>query len=176
LRQAGNETAWGRFVDLYTPILFAWARRCDETEDNAADLIQEVFVALVQFLPTFHSQPCGRFRGWLRTILLNKLRDRKRREARRGRVEGQRPVEETLPNHAEQFWEAEYQREVTQRALQLMQAEFTPSTWKACWETVVQARSPADVAQELGLTENAVYLARSRVLRRLRQELRGLVE
>jgi RNA polymerase sigma-70 factor (ECF subfamily) len=176
LRQAGNTTAWSRFVDLYTPILYAWARRCGETEDDAADLVQEVFVALVQFLPTFQSQPGGKFRGWLRTILLNKLRDRKRRETRRDRIEAQRPAEEALPDHAEQFWEAEYQREVAQRALALMQTEFTASTWQACWETVVRGRSPADVACELGLTENAVYLARSRVLRRLRQELRGLVD
>jgi RNA polymerase sigma-70 factor (ECF subfamily) len=176
LRQAGDEAAWCRLVDLYTPLLFGWARRCGESEEDAADLIQEVFVTLVQILPSFQYDRSGRFRHWLRTILLNKLRDRKRRAARLDRALAQLPLESQLPDVAELFWEAEYQQAVARRALCLMQAEFAPATWKACWETVVRGRSPDEVARELGLTENAVYIARSRVLRRLRQELAGLIE
>jgi RNA polymerase sigma-70 factor (ECF subfamily) len=79
-------------------------------------------------------------------------------------------------DEADTFWEKEYRRELTARALQLMQADFAPTTWKACWEFVAQGRSAAEVARELGISENAVYLAKCRVLRRLRQELAGLVE
>ena len=85
-------------------------------------------------------------------------------------------MSEELPDDAEAISAAEYHRELARRALRLMQAEFAPTTWKACWETVVQGRSADDVARELGLSENAVYIARCRVLRRLRQELSGLVE
>jgi RNA polymerase sigma-70 factor (ECF subfamily) len=176
VRDTGDETAWCRLVDLYTPLLFFWARQCGETEQDAADLIQEVFVALVQILPTFQYDRSGKFRRWLRTLLLNKLRDRKRREVRAVRALTQRPVEVELPDVAELFWEADYHQELARRALRLMQADFAPTTWKACWETVVQGRSPEEVARELGITENAVYLAKCRVLRRLRQELSGLVE
>lgn len=176
LHQAGNEAAWVRLVALYTPLLFGWARRCGETEHDAADLVQEVFVALVQTLPTFHYDRTGNFRGWLRTLLLNKLRDRKRRAVRAGRALAQLPHDDWLPNVAETYWEEDYHKELACRALQMMQAEFTPSTWKACWETVGQGRSAAEVARELGLTENAVYIARCRVLRRLRQELGGLMD
>jgi RNA polymerase sigma-70 factor (ECF subfamily) len=112
----------------------------------------------------------------LRTILLNKLRDRQRRAARLEKALAQRPVEEELPDDAERFWEADYQQALAQRALQIMQADFAPTTWRACWETVVRGRPLEEVAQELGLTANAVYIARCRVLRRLRQELNGLVE
>ena len=72
--------------------------------------------------------------------------------------------------------EEEYRRYLVRRALGLMQAEFEPATWKACWEFVVHDRPAAEVAAELGLSVNAVYLAKSRVLRRLRAELRGLLD
>jgi RNA polymerase sigma-70 factor (ECF subfamily) len=176
VRQGGDESAWGRLVDLVTPILFGWARRCGESEHDAADLVQEVFVVLVQTLPTFASPPNGRFRGWLRTVLLNQLRDRKRREVRADRVLAQRSREVSLPDVAELFREEDYHKELAWRELELMQAEFAPATWKACWETVVGGRPPGEVARELGISENAVYIARCRVLRRLRQELGGLVE
>lgn len=177
MRESHDEAAWRRLVQLYTPLLFYWARRCGETENDAADLVQDVFVALVQLLPTFHydGQP-GHFRGWLRTLMLNKLRDQKRRQTWQARALAQRPPEVELPDNIELFQEAEYQQELTRRALGLIQVEFAPSTWKACWETVVQGRDSEDVARELGLTENAVYIAKCRVLRRLRQELSGLLE
>ncbi len=177
LRGGLDEDAWRRLVQLYTPLLFFWARRCGETEHDAADLVQEVFVILLQTLPTFaYDAKSGRFRAWLRTLLLNKLRDRKRREARADKAHAEHQAQVDLPDGAEQFWETQYQQELARRALRLMQAEFTPSTWQACWETVVRGRSAAEVAGELGISENAVYIAKCRVLRRLRQELRGLVE
>jgi RNA polymerase sigma-70 factor (ECF subfamily) len=176
LRGAHDEAAWGWFVDLYTPLLFSWARRCGETEPDAADLVQEVFVVLVQTLPTFEYNQSGNFRRWLRTLLLNKLRDRIRRKVRHDKALEHRPLEVELPDIAEVFWEAEYHQELARQALRLMQAEFAPATWKACWETVVEGRSPGEVARELAITRNAVNIAKCRVLRRLRQELNGLVE
>jgi RNA polymerase sigma-70 factor, ECF subfamily len=176
LRGAHNEAAWDWFVDLYTPLLFSWARRCGETEADAADLVQEVFVTLVQTLPTFEYDRTGNFRGWLRTLLTNKLRDRIRRRVRLEKALEQRPVEVELPDIAAVFWEAEYQQELARQALRLMQTEFAPATWKACWDTVVEGRSADEVARELGISENAVYIAKCRVLRRLRQELTGLFE
>ena len=177
MRGAADEAAWNRLVHLYTPLLFFWARRCGESEHNAADLVQEVFVALLQTLPTFeYDRRSGKFRGWLRTLMVNKLRDRKRREAREEKTLAQLQPEPELPDGAEAFWETEYRQELTRRALRLMQTEFAPTTWKACWETVVAGRDADEVARELGITENAVYIAKCRVLRRLRQELGGLVE
>ena len=177
LCEAPDNAAWRCLVQLYAPLLFAWARRCGESENDAADLIQEVFVALVQTLPAFRRQDKpGKFRAWLKTIMLNKLRDRKRREARVGMALAHRAIDEALPDVAETYWEAEYRRDLARRALALMQAEFAEQTWRACWQTVVHDRSAAEVAAELGISENAVYIAKCRVLRRLRQELRGLID
>ena len=176
MRGAQDEAAWGWFVDLYAPLLFAWARRCAETEHDAADLVQEVFVTLLQTLPTLEHQRAGSFRRWLRTLLVNKLRDRIRRQERHKKALQERSPAVESPDIAEVFSEAEYQQEVARQALRLMQAEFAPATWKACWETVVRGRPVGEVACELAITENAVYIARCRVLRRLRQELSGLIE
>lgn len=176
MRGPHNDAAWGWFVELYTPLLFGWARRCGESEHDAADLVQEVFVTLVQTLPNFAYDRAGTFRGWLRVLLINKLRDRIRRQVRLDKALQQRPVDVELPDIAEVFWEAEYQQELATQALRLMQDEFAPATWKACWETAVEGRLASDVARELDITVNAVYIAKCRVLRRLRQELSGLVE
>ena len=174
LRQAPDEAAWQRLVRLYTPLLFFWARRAGESEHDAADLIQDVFSILLKALPQFERQAQGSFRGWLKTITLNKLRERKRREAVARHV----PLADAaaLPDSAEAFWETEYRQALTQRALQLMQTDFAPTTWRACWEHIAKGRPAAEVARELGISENAVYIARCRVIRRLRQELSGLLE
>jgi RNA polymerase sigma-70 factor (ECF subfamily) len=177
LQGSPDEAAWRRFIHLYTPLLFYWARRCGENDHDAADLVQEVFVTLVQTLPTFRCDPAaGKFRGWLHTLMLNKLRDRKRRESRLEKAMAHRSHEPEPPDPAAEFSEAEYRQHLARRALRLMQADFTATTWKACWETVVQDRPPDEVGRELGISENAVYIARCRVLRRLRQELSGLIE
>ena len=97
IRQAGDESAWARLVELYTPLLFTWAQRCGEDEHAAADLVQEVFVVLVQTLPTFQHDGRNRFRNWLRTLLLNKLRDRKRRQVRADNALARAPEMRSCP-------------------------------------------------------------------------------
>jgi RNA polymerase sigma-70 factor (ECF subfamily) len=177
LRQPSHAAAWDRFVALYTPLLFYWARRLEPQESDAADLVQDVFTALVRELPTFTYQPAQRFRAWLWTITLNKARERRRRRAALPpEVNDTRLDQAETPSPVEEIDEAEYRTYLVDRALQLMQADFQPVTWKACWEYVVAGRPAAEVAAELGITVNAVHLAKSRVLRRLRQELAGLLD
>jgi RNA polymerase sigma-70 factor (ECF subfamily) len=165
-------------VRLYTPLLYAWLRRQGLQQADAADVVQEVFLVLTRKLPDFtYDRGKGQFRSWLRTVTLNKLRDRQKR--RQPALLG--PDEEALaerpgPDHAEWLAEDEYRRYLTARALELMRAGFAPATWKACWEHVVEGRPAAAVAAELGITPGAVYAARFRVLARLRQELDGLID
>ncbi len=176
LRQPGQAEAWARFVDLYTPLLFSWARRLGLQPEDARDLVQEVFTALVEKLPAFAYDRDKSFRAWLRTVALNKWRDRHRRKAI-PIAPGPVPLAELAgPDDGEAFWEQEFQQHLIRRALEVMQADFQPNTWKACWEFVVSGRPAAAVAHELGISENAVYLAKSKVLRRLRQELKGLLD
>jgi RNA polymerase sigma-70 factor (ECF subfamily) len=176
LRQPNPADAWERFARLYTPLLLSWARlpRYSLQPADAEDLVQEVRADLVRKLPTFTYDPQRKFRFWLRGVLRNKWVDHCRRAGRQpGGADGLSRVEgppDTDPA------EVEEQKALVRRALELMQAEFTPSTWKACWATVAEGRSVAEVAAELGLTENAVYIARLRVIHRLRKEMEGLLD
>lgn len=166
---------WQRFADLYTPLLFFWARQQGMSQHDAEDLVQDVFAVLVDKMPEFQYDPSRSFRSWLRTVVLNKWRDRQRKMLRAPTVgelpEGEIPVED-----ASAWDELEYRRQIVGRAMELIEPEFEPATWRAFWESAVRHRAPADVASELGLTRNAVYVARSRVLKKLRAELEGLLE
>jgi RNA polymerase sigma-70 factor (ECF subfamily) len=176
LRVPAHQEAWGRFVDLYTPLIYYWARRAGLTAEESADLVQDVLTVLVQKLPEFRYDPHKSFRGWLRSVTLNKWRENRRRRRVPVHPAGDRDLADMPGPEAEDaFWQVEYQQHLVGRALQLMQAEFQPNTWRACWECVVDGRPPAVVAQDLGLTVAAVYAAKSRVLRRLREELAGLL-
>jgi RNA polymerase sigma-70 factor (ECF subfamily) len=177
LRQPGEQDAWTRFVKLYTPLLYAWAHRLGLQDQDAADLVQDVFALLVQKLPQFKYDPQNSFRSWLRTVTLNKWRDRRRRHvpAAAG-PDGAALADLAAPADDDAFGEAEYRQHLVSRALQLMQAEFAPRTWKACWEHVVAGRPAAEVAAELGISVGSVYVAKSRVLSRLREELQGLMD
>lgn len=173
LRQPLEQGAWQRFVDLYTPLLLAYARRLGLPAQDAADLVQEVLLILVRQLPRFVHDGQHSFRGWLRTVARNCWLNHCRR---RRLVPLDTNDEPASPDSAEEFIEREYLHSLARRALKLMQTDFEPTTWKACWETAVEGRSAAEVAAELGITPGAVYVARSRVLARLRQELQGLME
>jgi RNA polymerase sigma-70 factor (ECF subfamily) len=177
LRQPGEEASWQRFVHLYTPLLYHRACRMGLSAGDAADLVQDVFVTLVQKLPDFEYDPSKKFRAWLRTITENRWRDMLRRKAVGPRVTGDAGLEEAVvPDGAAALWEGEYREHLLARAIKVMQSEFQPATWKACWALIVQGRSGAEVAAELGMSLDAVYAAKSRVLRRLRQELDGLLD
>ena len=169
LRQPAAPAAWNRFVELYTPVLYAWTRRLGLQPADAADLVQDVFTILVQKLPTFQYDKQKSFHAWLKTVLVNRWRDKLRRP-----VEVPAGAALVAPDE-DALSETEYRRHVVRRALQLMQSDFKPATWRACWEFVVTGKPAEVVARELGLTINAVYLAKSRVLRRLREELHGLL-
>lgn len=177
LRRPGQQQAWQRFVQLYTPLLYHWARRLGVRADDAADLVQEVFALLVRKLPEFRYDPDRRFRGWLWTLVVNKLREGKRRATIPLAGDGNgRLAELPTTDPTTLISETEYRRYVANRALQLIRHDFRPTTWKAFWEHVHAGRPAADVARELNLSVGAVYAAKVRVLARLREEFRGLLE
>jgi RNA polymerase sigma-70 factor (ECF subfamily) len=177
LRQPAEKEAWARFVKLYTPLLLHWARSVHLSAQEAADLVQDVFTLLVQKLPEFTYDQTKSFRGWLRAVTLNKWRQNQRqRTVRVQAMDAQGLANVPAPDSSGIFEKDEYQQYLVHRALKLMQVEFQPHTWRACYACVVDGRAPAEVARELGITLNAVYLAKSRVLRRLHQELHGLLD
>jgi RNA polymerase sigma-70 factor, ECF subfamily len=184
IRQSADDSAWGKFVDMYTPLLLKWSKRVGLRDTEISDLVQDIFAILVVKLPDFEYDPQRSFRAWLKTVLLNCWRKRQRKrqpEVRQprgapGEAERDDLAEAAVADPVAEFEEEEYRRYLVQRALSLMQVEFAPATWRACWEFVVHDRPAAEVAAELGISVNAVYLAKSRVLRRLRAELKGLLD
>lgn len=174
LRQPNQQQSWSRFAKLYTPLLYLWARQLGLRDQDAADLVQDVFLRLIKKLPEFRHNGRGSFRNWLYTVLLNIHRD--------GLHHRDLPtLTGALPDVAakaesDPLEEREYRDFLVGRALQLMQSEFSASTWKACWEHVVNDRPAPEVASELGIAPGSVYVAKSRVLNRLRQELHGLLD
>ena len=175
LRRPDDRDAWERFVQLYTPLLYGWARRTGLNHDDAADLLQEVFTILVEQMPTFRYEPGGSFRGWLRAVLTNRWRELRRRKQPVSAAPG--ALEELpQPEGPDLPGEAEERARLLARALALLEPEFEPATWQAFRQTVLLGRPGAAVARELGLSPNAVYIAGSRVRKRLRQFLAGLLE
>jgi RNA polymerase sigma-70 factor (ECF subfamily) len=176
LKSKTQHQSWQRFVELYAPLLYHWVSRYGVPASDAADVVQEVFVVLVEKLPVFDYDENGSFRGWLHTITRNKCHDRLRGLVADRKAKSKLNPEQAHPSAADVFTEAEYFQAVGQKALELMQREFEPSTWKACWDNVVEGKSIVEISARLGISVNAVYLSKSRVLRRLREELAGLLE
>jgi RNA polymerase sigma-70 factor (ECF subfamily) len=177
LRQPGDADAWRQFVHLYTPLFYQWTRRLGLQSADAADLVQEVFLKLCRALPHFQYDRRRSFRAWLFTVLRNQWQEWCRRPVPvpTGDVE-ETQDERAQDNGAGAIEEEEYRAHLRGRALRLIQSEFSSSTWQAFWATVVDGRPAVEVAAEVGLTPNAVYLARGRVLRRLREALDGLLD
>jgi RNA polymerase sigma-70 factor (ECF subfamily) len=170
---SANSLAWSRFTHIYTPLLMRWVMRMGMRHDEAVDIVQEVMLALMVRLPSFQYDANSSFRAWLRTVTRNKTRDYLRRNEVRRRHETLKKLESTDEASAV-FTDAEFHQALSRRALEIMKQEFEETTWRACWEATVEARKADDIAAELGISVNAVYLAKGRVLRRLRQEMEGM--
>lgn len=177
LRQPEERAAWDRFVRLYTPLLCGCARRLGMQDSDVHDLVQDVFATLVQKLPEFRYDRDRSFRGWLQAVVRNRWLETRRRRAPVPLDAQAGPLADLPgPEDSGMFAETEYRRELVRRALELIAGDFQPATWRAWCEFVVAGRPAADVAKELGTSAHAVYLAKARVLRRLREELDGLLD
>lgn len=169
-----REGDWERFVHLLTPLLSRWAARFGTPYGEVEDALQEVFLLLFDKLPKFRLNPDGSFRAWLWTVFRRELLARGRRNGKHATATPEQLetllVGDALPDISEE----EYRRLLVGRALRLVQRDFPEQTWRVFWRVAVEGRPGAQVAQEFGVTPNAVYLTRGRVLARLRAELAGL--
>ena len=181
-RRDGDADAWNSVTALYRPLIANWLRRVRVASSDVEDLSQNVMLALVKNLPTFeHSGRPGAFRSWLRVIVFQNAglywRDRKRRNLVVGsEVEEALEQLEAPASELVRQWDEEHDRYIFRCLLDVVELEFEPSTRQAFRRLALDGASGAEAAAELGLSVSAVYVAKSRVLQRLRQEAEGLVD
>jgi RNA polymerase sigma-70 factor (ECF subfamily) len=175
--------AWKRIMDLYRPLVLNWCARQGVRAEDAEDVAQEVFSAAAVALPAFRrDRPGDTFRGWLRGITRNQALMHFRRNQGQPFAEGGsdarlelESVPDPLAGSQDEHEEAAAVNRLYRRALDFVRGEFTERLWQAFWLTAIDERTPTDVAAELGMTPAAVRQAKSRVLRRLKQELGELL-
>lgn len=182
LQNQADPEAWKRLVDIYDPLLRKWLGRDPVLRVEADDLVQDILVTVVRKLPEFRRQRVGSFRCWLRVITGNRVNLFWRRQRNRFPVvDGEAGVAlismlEDPDSQASRQWDTEYNRHVVQRGLSIIESEFRPATWRAFQRHVVDGISAAEAAAELETTVGAVLIARWRILKRLREVVRGLID
>lgn len=176
IRDADDTNAWTQFAEVYAPLVHRFARKNGLQEADSSDLAQEVLSAVAKSIGRFDYDPnIGRFRSWLFTLARNKLNTQLLKQSRQPRGSGDTGVHQALASQPkddselEKIWDEEYEQRLFQWAAEKAEGDFTESTWQAFWQTGVENRPAAEVAAELEMTVGAVYIAKSRVLARLKE-------
>ena len=174
--------AWQRMSHVYTPLVYGWVRKAGLQQNDAADVVQDVFLIVAGALERFrHDRPEDTFRGWLLTITRNELRGWFRRQAKivvtgEGGADARQFIEQ-VPQWVDENSSVDLEEdsasetELVRRAAELVRQDFQPHTWQAFWQTAVDGRSTSEVAESLEMSTVAVRQARFRVLARLREVL-----
>jgi RNA polymerase sigma-70 factor (ECF subfamily) len=176
-----DDPDWKRFEAVYRPLIHRWIGRIPGLGHEVDDVTQEVFLVLVREIPRFDRRREGSFRAWLRQVTVNRVRVYRRQ---RRRQIG--PVADQTDGFLDQMADSnsllarqldeEHHEHVCHELLSAVRSDFTQATWDAFQQFAVEGHPAAEVARELGLTVNAVVKAKSRVLKRLRQEAAGFLD
>jgi RNA polymerase sigma-70 factor (ECF subfamily) len=175
--KALDPEAWKRLAFLYGPLVYRWCRDRRLGAADCEDVVQEVFLTVAARVGDFECRrERGPFRGWLWAITRHKLGDwfrrRRKQEQAAGGSTALRDLEALPFDEGGSAPEAAGGQELSRRALDLIRSEFEDRSWQAFWQVIIEDRNPMDVAAALGMTRNAVYIAKSRILHRL-QEILG---
>ena len=182
LRDRHDQAAWGEFVDLYAPLVYHYARKQGLQDADAVDLSQEVISAVAGAVGRLEYDPQrGTFRSWLFTVVRRKLSNWRRDEKHRPHGSGDSATHRRLEQYpvaagTEVDWEADWQEQVYAWACEQVRREVSETTWQAFWRTAIDAQPGKQVAADLGVSVAAVYLARSRVVARLKNLVQSVQE
>jgi RNA polymerase sigma factor (sigma-70 family) len=180
IRDGSNHSAWREFLNLYGPVVYGFARKRGLQDADAADLMQDVMRSVASSIGQLeYDRKRGTFAGWLFTITRNKIFSFLSARRHRPQAAGDTSTNEIINSHpestdGEDTWELEYQRRVASLAMDRIQHEFQETTWRAFRLTAVEGVAAAEAAQQLGLSAGAVYVAKSRVLARLKDEVEAI--
>lgn len=181
LRNPRDAGAWSQFVDVYGPLIYGFARKQGLQDADAADLVQDVLRSVAQAIGRLdYDARLGSFRGWLFTIARNRLHDFLQHSSRRNQATGgsdfHRALQDLPAPRVEADWNADYEKQVFAWAAEQVRQEVHEATWQAFWQTAVEGKSGQQAAAALNLSVSAVYLAKSRVMQRLREKVATLQE
>lgn len=170
LQQPEDELAWQEFIEVYQPLIERLAVRYGLQSADAQDVAQDVLTKVAKAVAEWDHDPGrGSFRGWLTRVTRNLTIEQLRARARRPRTNPETGQLEQLHRNADSVFQLEQRRELFAWAARKVRHQFAPATWQAFWLTAVEQQLPSDVAEQLGLSAGAVYIARSRVMARLRE-------
>jgi len=176
VRDLTDTASWTEFDRLYRPFLFKIARRSGLPPEDADEVVQDVFAKVAQAIVEFRlDHERGRFRGWLKAITVRKLIDRRRASDRAVSpvtMTNDPPVIDSL----EEEWDREYRRHVLDHAMDEVRSRIEPKTWTCFEEHTLRRRRADEIAAELGMTVNAVYVNAFRTIERIRAQCRDYEE
>jgi RNA polymerase sigma factor (sigma-70 family) len=173
VRDRADAAAWSEFVAIYKPLLLAYVRKRGVDVNDAEDVVQDVFTRLVPAMARFDYAPDqGRFRTWLWQVTHHALSDWSRRRAAHSRAErhwadAQNGSGDDTPDDA---WASMYRGRILEVAIERVRASTQRTTWDCFEARILRGRPAAEVASELGVSVNAVYVNASRVLARVREQ------
>lgn len=176
LRRHDDVEAWSEFVEIYQPLIFRMAGRCGLQDADAHEVVQEVLARVARAVSTWKSSGNqGSFRNWLRCVTKNLViqffRDRRRWPQTSDNSDVRRMVEDQPSPDDDEWFDLELQRQHFAWAARRLKDRFEPNTWSAFWRTAVDDEPIDQVAQQLGMSRGAVYIARSRVMNKLRRSI-----
>lgn len=181
IRDANDTAAWSQFVDIYGPMIYSYAARRGLQDADAADLTQEVLRGVSGSVGRFDYDPTvGKFRNWLFAIARNSLSNWLRSAQRKQVGSGDTKLLEylhSLPNDddlEDEVWEEEYRRHLFEWVSEQIRPDFAENTWAAFWRTAVDGQKPADVASDLQMSVGSVYVAKNRVVTKLRSAIAAI--
>ncbi len=182
IRDPQQTEAWAQFVEIYTPLIYRYAVRRGLQDADAADVAQEVFKAVASYVSNFeYNRQRGTFRGYLYTVARNKLNDHLARGHKQEKGSGETRIHQMLDNRPgsdtndETQWNLDYQRQMFDWAVRQVQRDFQETTWHAFWQTAVELHPAKQVAESLGISVGAVYIAKSRVLTKIKKRIQEIL-
>ena len=177
IRDARDSASWNEFAEIYGPVIRSYCRRRGLQPTDADDVVQEILAQVARSIGTFEYEPArGRFRDWLGRVTRNKITRFFESKGREGPTIGNDASAQREASAEDSEWSANIHARILEAALARIRFGFEPSTWDA-FERIWCVGLPApEVARTLGMTIDAVYAAKSRVLRRLREEVLSLAD
>jgi RNA polymerase sigma-70 factor (ECF subfamily) len=177
IRDPQDRESWETFVDTYVPMIYRYARRVGLQDADAADISQEVLTEVTRCIRSFEYHPeRGRFRDWLGLLVRRRLARFLKKKGREGPDVAEEESDTPEPCSADAEWTDEFNARILAAAMERARPHFEPVTWRAFEGVWLENRRAGEVAAELNLPIEVIYTAKSRVLKRLEEEVRALAE